>query len=168
MDFHSHLSSCEIIGLLGGAWDAARRHLSLTEAYPCRRAAGSADATSVELDPESQIEVTEALESKGQSCVGWYHSHPVFAPRPSQKDCDNQRNYQALFRDEASGAEPFVGVIMGPYDLHLPRPVTAVTVFLVQQRQRAAALTAYNVRCAPRAAARFIGRAGSWMCCCGL
>lgn len=24
-----------------------------------------------------------------------YHSHPVFETRPSQKDCENQRNYQA-------------------------------------------------------------------------
>ena len=53
-----------------------------------------------------------------------YHSHPVFAPKPSQKDAENQRNYQALFRCEASAMEPFLGVIVGPYDVMLPTPVS--------------------------------------------
>ena len=52
-----------------------------------------------------------------------YHSHPVFAPKPSQKDAENQRNYQALFRCAASALEPFLGVIVGPYDVLLPTPV---------------------------------------------
>jgi hypothetical protein len=54
-----------------------------------------------------------------------YHSHPVFAPAPSQKDAENQRNYQALFRCPASGVEPFLGAIVGPWDLQLPSPVRA-------------------------------------------
>jgi len=49
-----------------------------------------------------------------------YHSHPVFAPKPSLKDAENQRNYQALFRCTASGLEPFVGGIVGPFDVQLP------------------------------------------------
>lgn len=52
-----------------------------------------------------------------------YHSHPVFAPQPSQKDCENQRNYQVLFRCGETGLEPFLGVIIGPYHLQLPTPV---------------------------------------------
>ena len=52
-----------------------------------------------------------------------YHSHPNFAPQPSDKDNDNQRNYQAQFRDEQSRQEPFVGAIVGPYHLHLPSEV---------------------------------------------
>lgn len=39
------------------------------------------------------------MSAAGQRCVGWYHSHPVFEPRPSLKDMENQRNYQALTRD---------------------------------------------------------------------
>lgn len=62
--------------------------------------------------------------------VGWYHSHPVFPPNPSGIDVDNQRNYQALFRDAASGAEPFVGFIVGPYDLRLPTPSSKVQTFV--------------------------------------
>ena len=57
-------------------------------------------------------------------CICRYHSHPVFAPQPSQKDSENQRNYQALFRCGTTGLEPFLGAIVGPYDLHLPSPVS--------------------------------------------
>ena len=52
--------------------------------------------------------------------LGRYHSHPNFAPQPSDKDNDNQRNYQAQFHDEACRQEPFVGAIVGPYDPALP------------------------------------------------
>ncbi len=57
----------------------------------------------------------------GVSCR--YHSHPIFAPKPSQKDNENQRNYQALFRCATSTLEPFLGAIVGPYDVQLPSPV---------------------------------------------
>jgi hypothetical protein len=36
---------------------------------------------------------------------------------------ENQRNYQALFRCAASKVEPFLGVIVSPYDVQLPDPV---------------------------------------------
>ena len=52
-----------------------------------------------------------------------YHSHPIFAPKPSQKDSENQRNYQALFRCEKTRLEPFIGAIVGPYDMQLPTQV---------------------------------------------
>jgi protein MYSM1 len=57
---------------------------------------------------------------------------------------DNQRNYQALFRCEASRLEPFLGVILGPFDVALPAPLTAVTLFSVQQRS--SQLVPYNIR----------------------
>lgn len=41
MDFHAHLSGCEIIGLLGGTFDPDAKKLNITAAYPCRRAPGS-------------------------------------------------------------------------------------------------------------------------------
>lgn len=62
--------------------------------------------------------------------MGWYHSHPVFPPNPSGIDVDNQRNYQALFKDAATGTEPFVGFIVGPYDLRLPTPSSKVQTFV--------------------------------------
>lgn len=41
MDFHAHLSSCEIIGLLGGTFNEEDRVLSVQAAFPCKRAYGS-------------------------------------------------------------------------------------------------------------------------------
>lgn len=134
MDCHAHLSSYEIIGLLGGTWDAASRNLMVLDAYPCRRAAGSDARTSVELDPESEVEARAVMDQKSQRCIGWYHSHPTFEPTPSQKDCDNQRNYQAYCRDEHSNLEPYVGFIVGPYDMQLPTPRSQLSCFMVQQR----------------------------------
>lgn len=135
MDFHAHLSSYEVIGLLGGTWNPDTRQLVVIEAYACRRAEGSDAATSVELDPAAQVEVQHLMEQKGQKCVGWYHSHPVFEPSPSQKDMDNQRNYQALFRCEKTKLEPFLGIIVGPYDVNMPHPLSVITAFVVQQHK---------------------------------
>ena len=50
--------------------------------------------------------------------VGWYHSHPTFKPNPSEKDIENQENFQALFRDEGTKQEPFVDDLP-PYDVRL-------------------------------------------------
>lgn len=94
-----------------------------------------------------------------------YHSHPVFEPRPSRKDMDNQRNYQALTRDSSSSTdadaacssndgssgavvlEPFVGFILSPFDPALLLPHTSVKAFVVQQRQGPHnTLVAYSIR----------------------
>ncbi|GFR41141.1 hypothetical protein Agub_g1790, partial [Astrephomene gubernaculifera] len=145
MDFHAHLSTFEVIGLLGGTWNPETRQLVVIEAYACRRAAGSDGATSVELDPAAQVEVQQEMEKKGQTCVGWYHSHPVFEPSPSQKDMDNQRNYQALFRCEQTRLEPFLGFIVGPYDIAMPQPTSVITTFTVQTFK--GSMIPYSVRC---------------------
>lgn len=42
------------------------------------------------------------------------------------------------------GLEPFIGFIMGPYDLQLPRPQSAITCFVVQHKGQA--LAPYNIR----------------------
>lgn len=105
-------------------------------------------------------------------CARRYHSHPIFEPRPSRKDMDNQRNYQALTRDSSSGSnadgsccgsnglsvgssgsnggraalEPFVGFILSPFDPALPMPHTSAKAFVVQQRGPANSLVPYNIR----------------------
>lgn len=144
MDFHAHLSTCEVIGLLGGSFEPNSKAISITAAYPCRRAEGSHSSTSVELDAESQVEVACAMEDRGLVPVGWYHSHPVFEPRPSAKDNENQRNYQALCRDPATGLEPWIGAIVGPYDQHLPTAASQTQLWVVRQQNRQ--LTPYNIR----------------------
>lgn len=144
MDFHAHLSACEVIGLLGGTFDPEARALTVRQAFPCRRADGSDSGTSVELDPECQVEVAGAMAESGMVPVGWYHSHPVFEARPSAKDNENQRNYQALCSDAGSGLEPWVGAIVGPYDDQLPTPVSETLLWVV--RTHAGELAPYTIR----------------------
>lgn len=85
--------------------------------------------TSVELDAASQVEATSAMDQRGQIAVGWYHSHPVFEARPSQKDNENQRNYQALCHNASTGVAPWVGAIISPYQASLPSVVRKATAF---------------------------------------
>lgn len=134
MDFHAHLSSVEIIGLLGGRWHSDSKRLIVAEAFPCRSAQGSESGVSVELDPEHEVQTRALMHERGLVSVGWYHSHPVFDTTPSLKDCENQRNYQALFRDTASSEEPFVAAIIGPYDPQLPDQRSALSWFSVKTR----------------------------------
>lgn len=131
-DFHAHLSDSEIIGFLGGHWDAVTRRtcslrraqkrvslragLVVTEAFPCKTVASDDDVVdrsiNVEMSPESDVAVREEIERKSLQVVGWYHSHPVFQPDPSIRDIENQASYQHLCRDHTSGVEPFVGLII--------------------------------------------------------
>ncbi|BDA42520.1 probable histone H2A deubiquitinase MYSM1 at C-terminar half [Coccomyxa sp. Obi] len=144
MDVHAHLSSSEVIGLLGGVWDPDKRRIDVVRAFPCRRALGTQSGTSVELDPTAEVETRALMEAENLTPVGWYHSHPIFAPKPSQKDNENQRNYQALFRCATSTLEPFLGAIVGPYDVQLPSPASCITWFVVRTRQ--GALVPFHVR----------------------
>ena len=111
MDFHSHLSGAEVIGFLGGRWNAATRQLRVLRALPAAQLVSGDAAVEVELDPAGMPALLERLEEEGLAVVGWYHSHPTFATQPSVRDVGNQGNYQRLFADA-----PFVGAIVGPWD----------------------------------------------------
>ena len=74
------------------------------------------------------LTVVKALRGRRRACR--YHSHPIFAPKPSQKDAENQRNYQALFRCAGTGLEPFLGAIVGPFDVQLPTVARAQNLFM--------------------------------------
>jgi protein MYSM1 len=111
MDFHSHLSGAEVIGFLGGRWDASTRQLRVLRALPAAQLVSGDAAVEVELDPAGMPALLERLETEGLAVVGWYHSHPTFATQPSVRDIGNQGNYQRLFADA-----PFVGAIVGPWD----------------------------------------------------
>ena len=128
MDFHAHLCTDEIIGFLGGTYDANARILRVARALPARRlhlgGTGRNASVEVELDPECVPEIVDALDADGLRVVGWYHSHPVFVTHPSLRDVENQANYQGLFEGASirdgdgvgAGAAPFVGGIVGPYN----------------------------------------------------
>jgi len=118
MDFHAHLCSDEIIGFLGGVYDTDEKTLRVTRALPARQLKQDNAGVEVELDPESVPDIVETLTESGERIVGWYHSHPVFATHPSLRDIENQVNYQAMFDDgDGDYAAPFVGAIVGPYDV---------------------------------------------------
>ncbi|KAI8927492.1 hypothetical protein BC831DRAFT_452151 [Entophlyctis helioformis] len=116
MDFHAHLAHTEIIGLLGGTFNAATRELSILQVFPCN---SISTGVQCEMDPVSEMQARECFNAQGLDVVGWYHSHPTFEPNPSIRDIENQANYQALFRRQ-DGVEPFVGVIVSPYDTRTP------------------------------------------------
>ncbi|KAK3824685.1 MAG: hypothetical protein J3Q66DRAFT_277514, partial [Benniella sp.] len=113
MDFHSHMAETEVIGLLGGLYDEDERILFILSVYPCR---SISTGLQCEMDPESDVEARYFFSSKGFVVVGWYHSHPTFEPNPSIRDIENQCEHQAMFRRHSTGVEPFVGVIVSPFD----------------------------------------------------
>ena len=124
MDFHAHLAHTEIIGLLGGRFDVAERILEIHEAFPCN---SLSTGLQCEMDPASEMEAREHFDRQNKIIVGWYHSHPTFEPNPSIRDIENQTAYQSLFRIEAENQmviEPFVGVIVSPYDPRNPSNVS--------------------------------------------
>ncbi|KAF9336582.1 hypothetical protein BG006_008148 [Podila minutissima] len=123
MDFHSHLAETEIIGLLGGLYDEDERILFILSVFPCRSLSTSLQC---EIDPVSDIEARSFFSSKGFVVVGWYHSHPTFEPTPSIRDIENQTDYQTMFRRHELGVEPFVGVIVSPFD---PRNLSYLSEF---------------------------------------
>ncbi|KAI8820186.1 SWIRM domain-containing protein, partial [Fimicolochytrium jonesii] len=113
MDFHSHLAQTEIIGLLGGTYDALTSTLSIRDVFPCQ---SMSTGVQCEMDPDSEVQARDAFAQKELDVVGWYHSHPTFEPIPSIRDIENQTNYQTLFQRHDTGVEPFIGAIVSPYD----------------------------------------------------
>ncbi|KAI9010819.1 hypothetical protein CLU79DRAFT_772785 [Phycomyces nitens] len=114
MDFHAHLAYTEIIGLMGGSFveEDGVKKLKISSVFPCQSVSTGIQC---EMNPESEMEAREVFAQKQLSVVGWYHSHPTFEPHPSIRDIENQTVYQTLFRGE-KGDEPFIGVIITPYD----------------------------------------------------
>ena len=67
MDIHSYMSEKhEIIGLLGGHFDANARPVSLrvVEAFPVREISTEDNTINVEMDPESEVQVREEMKKK--------------------------------------------------------------------------------------------------------
>lgn len=152
-DLHAHLATCEIIGFLAGRWVEKTKTLYIQAAFPCRSLTVDGDdgATDVEMDPESELLVRNIITQVKLEVVGWYHSHPTFAPDPSVRDIENQTSYQHLFQRgcqlpgpsqclslpasaKASKStwtcvEPFVGLIVGTYDPKRSNPVSLFRYF---------------------------------------
>ena len=58
MDFHAHLASTEIIGLLGGVLDIVTNTLNVLAVFPCN---SISTGMQCEIDPTSQIAALDAF-----------------------------------------------------------------------------------------------------------
>ncbi|XP_062419451.1 histone H2A deubiquitinase MYSM1 isoform X2 [Pungitius pungitius] len=129
MDMHAHVSRCEVIGLLGGAYDEEKRVLKIRAAEPCNSVSTGLQC---EMDPVSQTQAHDLLSSLGLCVVGWYHSHPSFHPNPSVRDINTQDQFQSYF---SRGGAPFIGMIVSPYDPASPSPHSQTTCLQVRGSQ---------------------------------
>jgi len=114
MDLHSHLSACEVIGLLAGKYDRDRREIRVDCAYPVREAPPEMGSSDAKMSPDDRQRVTSKISGAGMQCVGWYHSHPRSQLVPTVADVESQVLYQQTSRNP-DGEEPYVAAILGPY-----------------------------------------------------
>ena len=83
-DIHAHLCTGEIIGLLGGRWDAEKKILVVENVFPCRELKLPPpydQSVSVEMDP-SVSEATNTIQQCGTTVVaGTIHhtNHHLYA-----------------------------------------------------------------------------------------
>lgn len=109
MDFHAHLSATEVMGLVGGYWIPQNSSMIITHYEPCLNIASS--AIHCDMCPISQAKAAEMIYDKGLDILGWFHSHPTFAPEPSQQDLETQQTVQQWIGNK----KPCLGVIMSPF-----------------------------------------------------
>ena len=134
----------EVIGYLGGAWDAEARVVTVDKAFPGR---GLASGSDVEMDPVAEVELKARVESEGMRVVGWYHSRrfraahalgrgrgqPAQLPEPLRGGA-RLRGDRGELEPKKKTVSPFVGFIVGPYDLRLPARVSKMTCFVAERR----------------------------------
>ena len=113
MDLHAHTSLSEVMGLIGGFWNPHNKLLMICRYEPCKNLASS--TTHCDMCPISQARAVDALHNDNLSILGWFHSHPVFAPEPSQQDIDTQLSLQKLIQKES----PCIGIILSPFSSQL-------------------------------------------------
>ncbi|CAG9769488.1 unnamed protein product [Ceutorhynchus assimilis] len=110
MDFHSHSYLNEIMGLIGGYWEQDRQTLKICCYEPCKNVASS--STECEMCPISQAAAADIIHSKNFDVLGWFHSHPNFAPQPSQQDLETQH----VLQEWIGSGRPCIGMIMTPFN----------------------------------------------------
>lgn len=126
MDLHCHLTTGEVVGYLGGHWDRESHSIQVMQAFPVKcRFADQKNADTV------QEEIRLAMNVRGLTLVGWYHSHPTYQPDPSVRDIAAQQHYQNCMKMEKTSYEPCVGFIVAPYDPHLSSRESLVKAFWV-------------------------------------
>ncbi|XP_030761687.1 histone H2A deubiquitinase MYSM1-like [Sitophilus oryzae] len=109
MDFHAHTYLTEVMGLVGGSWDSQGKILTISCYEPCKNIASS--STHCDMCPISQARAAESIHNANLDILGWFHSHPTFAPEPSQQDLDTQQMVQQWI----GHSKPCIGVILSPF-----------------------------------------------------
>jgi proteasome lid subunit RPN8/RPN11 len=110
MQFHASLTELEVIGLLGGRFDAKQRVLTIECATPC-----PSRSTPYQCEIEADVVpgIVDGFREQGLEAVGWYHSHPQFVAEPSVRDMINQEMYQRTCAPVDDDV-PFVAMIVHP------------------------------------------------------
>ncbi|KAL4235755.1 Myb-like [Mactra antiquata] len=129
LDIHSHICKTEVIGLLGGKYCDKLNILTVTMATPCN---SISTGMQCEMDPVSQTQASEEIRGNGMEVVGWYHSHPSFAPNPSVRDIETQLKFQEWF---SKGGSNFVGIIVSPYNPRNTRLCSEVNCLTVSDEE---------------------------------
>lgn len=106
MNIHAAMHRNEVIGFISGYRTRSRGPtkkdvIIITDCNPCHSAQFTDEndganvdySRNVEMDPESAQLTLKKIESKGQSILGWYHSHPKFEVNPSHIDVVNHEMY---------------------------------------------------------------------------
>lgn len=77
------------------------------------------------MEPESAQRNVEMIKQRGQTLLGWYHSHPKFEVNPSHIDVVNHNMYQKMFDEQGT---QFFGLIISPYysGIELPPGLNAM------------------------------------------
>ncbi|XP_050304868.1 histone H2A deubiquitinase MYSM1-like isoform X2 [Anthonomus grandis grandis] len=109
LDLHSHMFLTEVMGLVGGYWDPSEKNLKICCYEPCKNMASS--LTHCDMCPISQAKAADRIHARNMRILGWFHSHPTFAPEPSQQDMDTQQFVQQWI----GYGKPCIGVIMSPF-----------------------------------------------------
>ena len=96
----------EACGVLGGSFGRTSSRIEQVE--PAANAAASPEVEYA-LDPGEQFELMEAIREGGREVVGFYHSHPVGPPGPSQADARRATWPDYSYVIAVLDGHPFVG-----------------------------------------------------------
>jgi hypothetical protein len=83
---------------------------------PCTHGAFPSRSMSVCASRLVPAQAQQRISDCNLRLIGWYHSHPNFRPDPSVRDISNQCQYQDLCKDVVADKNPFIGIIVSPYD----------------------------------------------------
>ncbi|XP_025094077.1 MPN domain-containing protein-like isoform X2 [Pomacea canaliculata] len=126
MDFHSHLTTSEVVGYLGGHWSQQTHHVRITQAFPCKCRLGDIDKA-----PIVEEEIRQGMVKQGCSLVGWYHSHPHSQADPTLKDIDCQTSYQLRMKGPGGVYLPCLGLIFSPYNKRATKSESSFEAFWI-------------------------------------